>query len=334
VDPKIAARFHPGILQAAIQRYAIPPEKIQPLDGFESFIYEFERPDGQFILRIGHSQRRTPNLIRGEVDWINYLHAGGASVARAILSESGRLVEAVDDGHGDQWLCTAFVRAPGCETAREQVNDRLFASYGRLIGRMHALAKTYILPDPAWKRSAWDDPENLYAEKWLTEKDQAVLDQYFPLVTHLKGLPRDPQGYGMIHQDAHPGNFFVDQDYRITLFDFDDCVYGHFIYDIAMVLFYTSIWEKDPAEFTASFMPAFLDAYRQENRLDPAWRSELAPFMKLREIDLFAQILFTYGRTEPPDHPWAARYMQGRRERIEAGTPLIDFDWDRLAPYF
>jgi amicoumacin kinase len=68
-------------------RYNIPSDKIELLDGFESFIYRFQRPDGQFILRIGHSSRRSPDLIRGEVDWINYLAAGGALVARAILSE-------------------------------------------------------------------------------------------------------------------------------------------------------------------------------------------------------------------------------------------------------
>jgi Ser/Thr protein kinase RdoA (MazF antagonist) len=330
VDPKIAARFHEGILQAAIKRYAISSEQIKLLDGFESFMYEFERPDGQFVLRIGHSLRRTPNLIRGEVDWINYLAAGGASVSKAILSERGNLVELIDDSYGDRFLCTAFVRAPGREATREQINDRLFASYGRLIGRMHALAKTYILPDPAWKRFEWDDYENLYVESELPSGNERVLDQYFPLKAHLVGLPRDHQSYGMIHQDAHPGNFFVDQDYHITLFDFDDCVYGHFIYDIAMVLFYTSMWDNHPAEFTAHFLPVFLDAYQQENRLDPAWLKELPHFLKLREIDLYAHILFSFAKGDQPDDPWAARYMRGRRERIEAGAPFIDFDWGRL----
>ena len=48
----------------------------------------------------------------------------------------------------------------------------------------------------------------------------------------------------MIHQDAHLGNLFVDDNYTLTLFDFDDCVYGHFIYDIAMVLFYSAGWGR------------------------------------------------------------------------------------------
>jgi amicoumacin kinase len=333
MDPKIRERYHEGILTEARQRYGIAGDKIKLLDGFESFMYEFERPDGDFILRIGHSQRRSPDLIRGEVDWINYLAAGGAPVARAILSEAGNLVEPVEDGLGERFLCTAFIKAPGGGAKREQIGDPLFLNYGRLIGRMHALAKDYRLPDPAWRRYEWDSPANLSVEDRLPAGMPGVLEKYFPLITHLTGLPRERDGYGMIHQDAHPGNFFVDEACRITLFDFDDCVYGHFIYDIAMVLFYASTWDADGAAFTRRFMPVFLQGYREENRIDPGWLDELPHFMKLREIDLFAQIHFSFDDGDHPDDPWAARYMRGRRERIETGTPFIDFDWQSLAAY-
>jgi amicoumacin kinase len=328
MDPKIAALFNDRLLAAARERYAIPAESIRLLDGFESFIYEFEKPDGRFILRIGHSSRRSPDRIRGEADWINYLADGGTSVARAVLSAEGNLVEPLDDGGGGQFLCTAFVKAKGGEVRREQINERLFRNYGRLLGRMHALAKNYRVPDPAWRRPEWDAPENLYADAWMPEKYAPLLAKYHRLVERLTGLPRDPEGYGMIHQDAHPGNFFVDDEYTLTLFDFDDCVYGHFIYDIAMVLFYTAMWEPDKTAFTAGFLPVFFSGYREENRLDPRWLPELPHFLKLRELDLFAEILFMDG--ENPTHPWSARYMQGRRERLEADLPFIEFDWELL----
>lgn len=331
MDPKIAELFNDNILTAARQHYGIATDKIQLLDGFESFIYEFERPDGQFILRIGHSSRRSKNLIRGEVDWINYLAAGGAGVARAVLSGNENLVEPVDDCHGGQFLCTAFIKARGQEPKREQRNERFFISYGRLLGRMHALAKNYVVSKPAWKRYAWDDPENNTPDRQLPETEILIRQKYRTVFNHLQTLPREATGYGMIHQDAHPGNLFVDEDYNITLFDFDDCVYGHFIYDIAMVLFYAAD-EKEPTGFTARFAPVFLSGYREENRLDPVWLKELPHFLKLREIDLFAAILFTMG--ENPEHPWCARYMKDRREKIANDVPFIAYDWESLAQYF
>lgn len=333
MDPQIAARFNNDILQAAIQRYDIAPENITALDGFESFIYQFQRPNGRYILRIGHSQRRSPDLIHGEVDWINYLAAGGASVARAIHSARGELVEAFDDGHGEQFLCTAFVEAPGGHIRREKVNETFIHNYGRLLGRMHALAKTYQPANPAWRRYDWDAPINNTAENQMPARETVALAKYRQVFEHLRHLPRDPDGFGLIHQDAHPGNFFVDEQNNLILFDFDDCAYGHFIYDIAMVLFYTANEEPDPATHTARFMPAFLTGYREENRINPAWFSELPNFMKLREIDLFAAIHFSEEDGDNPEHPWCARYMKGRRGRIENDQPFIDYDWGSLAKY-
>ena len=333
MDPEIASRFTDNILQSAIQHYNIPTDSIQLLDGFESFIYRFERTDGEFILRIGHSKRRSPDLIRGEVDWINYLARGGASVAHAILSKNNNLVEVVDDGHGDQFLCTAFVHARGGPVRQEHLNDNLFHNYGRLLGRMHALAKNYRVSNPAWKRYDWNSAKNNTAEHQMPAKEALALNKYHTVLEHLSKLPQDTNSYGMIHQDAHAGNFFIDDEYNLTLFDFDDCVYGHFIYDIAMVLFYMSTDEPNPEEYTKRFMPVFLSGYSEENRLDSIWLEELPLFMKLREIDLFAAIHFSYEDGDNPDHPWCARYMQGRRERIENDSPFIEYDWKSLAQY-
>ena len=66
--------FSPSILNDFLSRYKIDSSKTKLLDGFESFIYQCERENTQYILRISHSLHRTPNEIRGEIDWINYLH--------------------------------------------------------------------------------------------------------------------------------------------------------------------------------------------------------------------------------------------------------------------
>ena len=111
MDQMIRDRFTPAILDAARERYGIAPDAIRLLDGFESHILEFEREGGAFILRLSHSSRRTPQLILGEMDWINYLWAGGAGVARALPSPRGELVEPIDDGAGGRFLAAAFVKA-------------------------------------------------------------------------------------------------------------------------------------------------------------------------------------------------------------------------------
>jgi amicoumacin kinase len=331
MESAIKERYTPAILAKAMRRYDIADGHIRLLDGFESFMYEFERDERAYILRIGHSLRRSIDLIRGEVDWLNYLADGGVSVARAVTTPDGELVGLIDDGVGEQFLVTAFVKAAGKPPSEEVWDAPLFEDYGRAIGRMHALTQHYQLPNPAWRRPEWDDPSMLFAEDWLADDETAARAQYRQLIAYLKALPIDPTSYGLIHQDAHGGNFFVDEQGNLTFFDFDDCVYSWLANDIAIVLFYAVLWQDHAPEFTGHFMKHFLRGYREENQLDPRWLREIPFFLKLREIDLYTQIRRQFENYE--DDPWCAHYMQGRKERINQGMPYINFDFGSLAAF-
>jgi Ser/Thr protein kinase RdoA (MazF antagonist) len=197
-----------------------------------------------------------------------------------------------------------------------------------LIGRMHALSKAYGPPNPSWKRPNWDGPLMLDLESWIPDREPRVKERWAELNAYLQGLPRDGEGYGLIHQDAHAGNFFVHGD-EIILFDFDDCVYGWFAYDIAVVLFYAVMGAQDWPAFTRSFMTNFLAGYAQENELPPGWLARIPHFLKLREIDLYAVIHRSFD-VQNLDDPWVKRYMDGRRQRLERGAPYIDFDFTLL----
>ena len=333
MEKEIKDRYNQAILEEAMRLYGIEVGRIHLLDGFESFIYEFETGDCAYILRVAHSIRRNVNLIHGEVDWINYLSAGGAPVAKAIRSDLGRLVEVVDDGVGGQFLLTSFIKARGETPTKENMTPNFFENYGRLLGRMHSLSKRYRLRNIEWRRPRWNDPIMLEVEKYLPESDTLIGQRFRELMDHLHKLPKDKDSYGLIHQDAHAGNLFVDKAGAITLFDFDDCAYSWFMNDIAIVLFYAAMWEEEAGGFTEEFMRSFLQGYMSENRLDPGWLKEIPYFLKLREIDLYAVIHRSFDM-ENLDDPWCVGYMNGRKERIEENVPYIDFDFESLAGYF
>ncbi len=320
LEKEIRDRYNDEILGEARRRFGIAPGEITLLDGFESFMYEYSQDGSDYILRVGHSRRRTPDQIRGEVDWINFLVAGRASVARAVESQNGALVEEIPDALDGRFLATAFVKAKGGPLWESGGwTNELIERYGKLLGRIHSLSKTYSVADPAWRRPTWDEEQRLIAP--LLEPD--IAEKYHEVMGHLLALPRDRESYGMIHQDAHAGNFFVDGDGRITLFDFDDCVYGHFAYDLAMVLFYAVTNREDAAEFAADFWPKFMRGYYAENELDPAWQREIPYFMKLREIDLYVIILRDYDSLAGDQ--WVETFLDGRRERILEGVSYVEF---------
>lgn len=343
MDPEYRSRFNDQMLAEMLRRYGVLPETAKELDGFESFIYQFSRSGGDqpgsFILRIGHDHRRNENMVRGEVDWINDLARGlgpengiPVSVAKAVESLQGNLVEKLEDGQGAYFLATSFVQVKGKHATRQvMMADGMVETYGRMLGRIHALSRNYRPSDPAITRPQWDDAVMLDVPELLPDSEWRVLDQYQALMAHLHSLPRDDRSaYGMIHFDAHGGNFLVDEQGHIALFDFDDCCYSWFVNDIAIVMFYILVNAPNPASLAAEFFPRFLRGYRQEYRLDPAWLCEIPSFLKLREIDLYAVIHRSFDVNNLTDR-WVADFMNGRKERIEAGLPFVDYDFTACA---
>src|SRR5258706_1375813 len=353
MDQQIIARYNDTILQAAMQRYDIAKDQIKFLDAVENFIYEFQHEGADYILRIGHSLRKSPALIHGEVDWINYLARGGVSVARAIHSASGQLVEAIDDGQGGQFLVTAFVKAKGQKPWDAGWTPTRYENYGRLLGNMHALAVDYQ-PIPAWRRPEWNDGSMQFIESYLPQSELIAHQKYRSVLEHIHALPKEHTSYGLIHQDAHQNNFFMDTDDTFTLFDFDECAYSWFINDLAIVLFYISMDAEElgfpsTASFTHEFLTHFLRGYRQAYSLDPVWLKEIPIFLKLRELELYAVVhrdfdikdvkhwsLESFQRIQDFDiknsgHMWIANFMRDRKTRIEQDLPFIDFDFESFA---
>lgn len=331
MDPAIRALYNYDIFRAAVANYDLDPAAVSELGGFESFIYAFSRNGDDFVLRVGHDSRRPPDMVRGEIDWLNYLHAGGAGVARAVPSARGNLVETVPDANGGHFLATAFDRAQGRRGWQVGWTPERYETYGRLIGRIHRLSKDYAPGNPDWRRPPWDDDSNSDALHTLPPEETVARARYEQVLAEISELPQDGDSLGLIHQDAHEGNFLMTDDGRITLFDFDDCVYHWFAFDIAMVSFYKVTMAEDMAGLTAEFMPPFLTGYAQENALDPFWLSQVPLFHKLREIELFGVIQ----RDMDPNNrdPWSAWFMDGRRQRIEDDAPFVDFDYITLAGY-
>ena len=323
MHPRIKKLFNPGILDEIRRNYQIDGE-LKELDGFENFIYEFDKDNESFILRVSHSSRRTENQIIGELEWIKYLYDNGLNVSRGVLSSGKHLVESVKDGNGGKFLVSVFYRAEGTPPWEAEWDPGFSEHYGEVIGKMHALSKNYVPAKPEWRRYEWDSPVNMDIYEKMPASEKKAMFFFNKLMDHFKTLPKDRASYGLIHQDAHGGNLFVDKG-KICLFDFDDAVYGWFIYDIAMVIFYNMMFDNDKKEMK-DMLIRFFTGYFRENNLDPAWISEIPNFLKFREIDLYGAILHDIGPDYKNDD-WCRRYMDGRKENIDNNRPFIDFDW-------
>jgi Ser/Thr protein kinase RdoA (MazF antagonist) len=202
---------------------------------------------------------------------------------------------------------------------------------GKVVGKVHALARGYTpqyrLADWQHSGSYFTSPAELDGElSWMAVRRAGIIG-------YLNTLPRERDSYGLIHADLHFGNFFVDAaNPAITLFDFDDCAYGWYVMDIAMLLFDAMVLYTgaDRDRFAASFMASLLRGYVTENSVSAFWLSQIPHLLKLLEIGVYADVCADY---DPQDtQSWVGKFMPGRKQSIAADAPYVHLDWASLLP--
>jgi len=323
-------------IEAICALYNLTPAQLRPMPGGHfSEVYEFDDRGLTYVLRI-----TPPNAdidlaaMKSIHEWLAFLAAHGGPVPRPLRSRDGNLIEVVPVG--DQiYLAGAAEKAPGVLAegmAPQDWSDDLFQALGRTVGQCHRIAQHYQ-PATALKRPDWDqqwfwiDPLNhmATAAPWLLEKRSEILKVF-------QALPKDPSGYGLTHQDLHFGNFFIDAaSQQVTLFDFDDCAYGWFIMDIAMLVFDVLVVydQPDRLQFGQRFLTNVLKDYLPHMPESAVWVERLPLFLKLVEIGVF--IMVYHGDDAiPEDDGWVAKFMRGRKERILNDVPYVDLDFSEI----
>lgn len=319
------------VLTDAADRYGIAPGSLKRLGSFESFVFEYSRNGEEYILRVTPGDHRQPSQISGELEWINYLADNGVSVCRALPSVNGSLIEVValdtiDSNPDAFYSVVSFARAPGRLATKDDVSDELFVNWGQTIGRMHALTKKFQPSDPSFTRHMWHEDEDLQADRHLPASQTRVLSKHTELMEYLHSLPTDINAFGLVHEDLHHGNFFVENG-NLTVFDFDDCQHHWFAADLAMPLFYvmrSKVFSDRSVEFAYHFFSRLLEGYNRENSLDRFWFQQIPYFLKLRELILY---IILYAEKAFELNEWCREFFDGRRERIENDVPVLDMDF-------
>lgn len=157
MDKRIREAYNDAILAEAMKRYGIAKDSIHLLDGFESFIYEYEKGGQDYVLRVSHSLHRTSDLTQGEIEWVNYLADNGVPAARAVPSKRGKLVEPIAVEDGSHFTAASFERARGDHPTKKDWENGLAVKLGQIVGRMHALTKHYEPSDVRFRRHEWYD---------------------------------------------------------------------------------------------------------------------------------------------------------------------------------
>ena len=281
----------------------------------ENYVYSFIASDKRRFLRLTPDRHRSFSQIEAELDFVSYLHRGGASVSPPLTSLNGRAVEKMR-GTGQDLLACAFEEAEGEPFAfnSHESNIKHFRLRGRTLGRIHALAKRYVPPANS-RRFTWDEDDRiLEAESFLPRSESVVWAEYHRLLGWLRGLPKDGQSFGLIHGDFGATNC-RQQDNRLSVFDFDDCCYHWFAYDLAV-----TIYPHGRRKEAAALLDSLLEGYSEENVWDARLTGDLTEFCRLRLLYMFLTYAKKWGFSDLSD--WQAGWFAQKRENIAVGYKL------------
>jgi Ser/Thr protein kinase RdoA (MazF antagonist) len=271
-------------------------------------------PPGKYALRIHQPNYMKPEFIISEMDWLSALNAEGISVPKPIRNKEGNWLSVVDGGYDvpTKRNCTLISWTEG-RLLRQSICPKHFYSLGKVIGRIHSQSRSWK-PPKGFARPHWDW-EGLFgdgfdygvpakeAREAIPKKHQEAFKEVTGQVREVEEvLGKTRESYGLIHADLAFGDNIAIQAGEAVPFDFDDCGFGFWIYDLGVTLAHF-IFDTDS---TSSMMrDAIVKGYEETSLQKNAGLEYLDLFIAAR----FAQLMFFFQGA-------SIRYPQSKNEGL------------------
>lgn len=302
----------------ALEAYAISPARLVPLGHMENTTFRVDATDGDaYVLRIGrvtgspmHPPRRAEE-VWSEMTWIAAVRSDtGLAVPEPVPAADGSPVTIVEmEGIPEPRVCVVLRRLPG-----RFVDAGLTPSHlervGEFTARLHAQAAGFVPPPgfSRWRLEDVSDEAAAYVTDLVGEQCGREAASLAASTIELVRRTRRELGtgadvFGLIHSDLHQENYLFHRG-RVGAIDFDDCGWGHFVYDLAVTMSEIE-WRPDSDALRAGL----LRGYQAVRPLPADHERSLEAFHALRSLKL--TLWFIEQRDQPGFAGWEADVRDG-----------------------
>ncbi len=174
--------------------------------------------------------------------------------------------------------------------------EEYFYNTGKTLGKIHALSKRFAPANPDCRRASYFDKYNKdYIESLIADTSGTFTDLKNAIAARLcefQKLPTDTESFGLVHFDYSDGNYHIDMKTGdITVFDFDNCMYCWYMFDLANLWTHGEGWcryEPDAAKresFMKHYFETILEGYRSETPVAESLVEQLPLFIDMVLIE-------------------------------------------------
>ena len=249
-----------------------------------------------YVLRISSLGDRPEEAYLAETEFVRYLAGNGAPVADVIPSVHGRLAECFQEGGRTNYVSLfAYARGMlisdnGYRYRKGAPLEEYFYNTGKALGAIHRISKQY---KPVHRRPEYADKyHTAYIEELVSDSHADLKKAIARRLEAFRTLPTDGQSYGLVHFDFSDGNYHIDMSTgEITVFDFDNCMYCWYMYDLANLWTHGTGWcrkERDPGKRMAymdHYFNTVLEGYRSETDISEELLQKLPLFIDMVLIE-------------------------------------------------
>lgn len=296
-----------SLAENALSEYPFTVSEFSLLLHLENTTFRVDMSHGhKYVLRIARPNHRSLDQIRSEVTWLKAIGRDTELVVPNPVSNGhgASVTTAGAGGVPGERYCVLFKWVDG-QFYRKRLSPVALERVGRFAGELHRHAMTFDPPQSFTRHNVqWGSEEEpgemeRLMDKGLTE-GAAIIAPHdlatFTLARHhlrevMGAVGRGSDRFGLIHADLHHGNCLFYKG-EVRAIDFDDCGWGHFLYDLAVTQWYLQA-RPDFAEL----QEAHLNGYRQVCGLSPEEEALLPAFIAARTL---LMAVYMAGRQDNP----------------------------------
>lgn len=273
-----------GIREKLLECYGLDIEEAKCFFSTKNYAFLFSGKPFMIRVSIGYDKTREETL--SEILWVDDLKLSSETICEPSPSLNNNLAEEFDV-EGKHYRAAMFRTAKGNVKNVSDIGWKDILLVGDLLGKIHKASQDAARQGITYKRQKWDQKRAAVMEKVMPQLDEKVRDTIQKTFEQVKALGESPEYFGMIHGDFHINNFFVDGN-NIWVFDFDECCYGYFMYDIASILDVWLMYMYKPEKtrrqvLYEDILPFFKQGYEEHVKLPKEQWDLLELFMKDRQ---------------------------------------------------
>lgn len=244
---------------------------------------------GVYLLRVYRQNRYKSITICSELAWLSFLSKNSnLEISEPVLNRDDSFLtiattpETLEPRYCVlfKWLSGRFIKTRLTSKATKQV--------GTFLGYLHNHSQQFQ-PPKNFHRPKWDEnglleysPIKLPKENdFFSPSSKRILSlAAMKIRESLITIDKNSESFGLIHNDLHLGNCVFDRS-RIKVFDFDDCGWGYYLYDLAIFLYYLASQEN-----FASLQTSLFEGYLSVRSLPKKSESYLEAMIAARRLYL------------------------------------------------